>query len=419
MLAARLKSFDWIFIRGSSLNAVAIAVGRVLGFAFTFMVARNFTTSEFGYVTYVLTTGSIMAFLVKPFGQHVFSSYIGKYRSNLAEFPDIMSNVWTIEVGLFVLTLVFGIPIFYLIGRLSIGLVAVYIGVCAFYLYYGIAGGFQASNRLMLVYIGSNIVQLILVALVIYFFKVHHTTPVIVIYGLAYFVPLIVLLKLAPFELPVRFGIDMAQWRQILNISVPIWISHILYVGFYSADILLLEHYKSEAELGVYGLTKTLVSVFAFVPNGLTLLLMPKIAGMTSGRKKIAMISFTIATGASLIGLIVYMLFYKWFVMRFFGPEYFLSMKFAFIAAMGSILMGLHSIFTSIFVGIGKAKYETMSRLAILLVVLATGIFLIPSEGAVGAAWMMLAGAISGIVVFFLILLIPSSREPLKQQITD
>lgn len=401
---ASLKVLDWNFIRGSSFNSLGIAVARVLGFAFSFFVAQAFSTDEYGRVIYVITLASVVAVLSQPFGQHVMAYFIGKYREDDEQRHKIMSSAWTVWLGMVLFTLIISTPILMAIDRFSAGLIVIYIGTTSFYTYYGISSGFLSSARLLTAYLGSNVVQIILVAIVILVFNAEDGTPAIFVYGLSYFLPLTILIIFFP--LPIRFslGFDMADIRKILRFSAPIWLSHILYMGYFASDVIMLEHFVDESAVGVYGLTKTLSSAFHFIPGGITMILMPKIAGMPKdGHNSILKVSLLVTVGINLIGGTLYMLLYQWFVVTFFGAEYFVGLDFAFMMALAAILFGTHGVMTAVFVGSGRVSMQVISRSLMMASIIFLGIALIPEHGVLGAAAANLISAVIGVLFYIIV----------------
>jgi O-antigen/teichoic acid export membrane protein len=399
-LIARIRRFDWQFIKGSSLNSLGIMVGRVLGFAYSFVLAKAFSPDGVGQIFYVITLGGIVAIITQPFCQRVVAQYIGKYREDEAAFRQVMPSVWTVAIASYIITLLVGCPILFAMGRLSWELIVVFSGIVIFYGYYGIASGFLASSRLMMAYIGSNIAQIVMLVGLVYVFNVRNIALATAIYGLSYLPPILLLMWKRPLDVNLRPGFDAERIREIVRFSIPIWISQVLYVGFISLDILMLEHYTNNEQVGIYNLTKTLTSVFYFIPNGITMLLLPKLAGMTRGRRDVVLLSLGISLAVNIIGLIAYTLVYPIFVIQFVGREYFLSMEFALISAVGSILFGMHSILSSSLVGVGKASVETVSRVIMTLITVLCGMVYIPAQGAMGAAFTLLVAAIGGLVVY-------------------
>jgi|GEM_PF-1013272 len=400
---AKFKSLDWNFIRGSSFNSLGIAIARVLGFAFSFVVARALnSTEDYGYVVYVITLAGVVAVLTQPFGQHVMAYLIGKNHKDEDQRNAAMDNAWTVMIGLMFVTLLVGVPVLMALQRFSIELMVVFIGITCFYTYYGISSGFLASGRLLAAYLGSNLVQILLIVLVVMILEQNETpVPALIIYGLAYFLPMALLIAFAPLPVRFRLGRDWQRIRQIVSFSVPIWLSHILYIAYFSTDILMLEAFSDNSAVGVYGLTKTLSSAFHFIPGGITLVLMPKIAGLPKeDHGKYLMTSIGVSLLVNFIGGVIYMALYQWFIINFFGAEYFIGLDFGFLMAFGAILTGIHGVISAVMIGSGRTTQNTISRAAMLMAMLSLGFLLIPTQGAMGAAFTILGAATAGLLTF-------------------
>jgi O-antigen/teichoic acid export membrane protein len=400
-----IRELDWAFIRRSSVNSLGIAVARVLGFAFSFVIAQAFSSDEYGRVVYVITLASVVAVFSQPFGQHVLAYFIGKYHEADATRHEILASAWSVWVGLIGLTLLVSTPILWALDRFRIELFVVYIGITIFYTYTGTARGFLASTRLLAAYTGSNVVQIILVVLAVTIFDIENGTPAIIIYGLSYFLPLGILVFFFPLPIRVSFGFNLVHIRRILEFSTPIWISHILYMGYFASDVILLERLLDDSAVGVYGLTKTLSSAFHFIPGGITMILMPKIAGMPKvGHRSILKTSLLVTLGVNLIGGLLYMVLYRWFVITFFGAEYFGGLNFALVMALAAILFGIHGVITAVFVGSGHVSYLVVSRGIMMFSIIVLGLTLIPEYGIMGAATASLISVILGGAFYLLIL---------------
>ena len=416
----RVRELDWGFIRSSSFNSLGIAIARVLGFAFSFVVARAFSSDEYGRIVYVITLASVVAILSQPFGQHVMAYFIGKYREDDEQRHEILASAWSVWLGMGTLTLLASTPILLAIHRFSAGLLVVYIGIAAFYTYHGIASGFLASRHLLAVYLGSNAVQIVLVVLAVIIFNAKNGTPAIFVYGLSYFLPLGILIVFFPLPIRISFGLNFAHIRRILGFSAPIWVSHILYMGYSSSNVLMLEHWVDESAIGIYGLTTTLSSVFHFVPRGITMILMPKIAGMPKNQhRSILKISLLVSVGINLIGVMLFIMLYRWFVVTFFGIEYYAGLGCALMMALAAILSGIHGVITAVFVGSGHVSFEVISRGIMMISITILGITLIPDYGVTGAAVANLISALLGISFYIFALVYEGFTERSTEQIPN
>lgn len=136
------------------------------------------------------------------------------------------------------------------------------------------------------------------------------------------------------------------------------------------------------------------------------MMLMPKIAASGEGSRRILFSALAITLGVNFAALIPYVLIYPWFVPTLVGDEYFIGVTFGLLMAASAIVYSIHAIVTSYILGRKQPGLETASRICILIVMVVSGSLLIPSQGAVGAAWAALLSASAGVVSYPLILLV-------------
>jgi O-antigen/teichoic acid export membrane protein len=403
------------FLQRSFINYIGISLGRVLGLAFSLVLARAYSTSDYGYASYALSLGSLLAVVTQPFGQHVISYLIGKYRDDPDELAKMVSNAWAIWSVLFMLTLVVGIPILLGLDRLTGEVLAVFVGLTCFYTYQGIATGFLSSSRVLVLYLGSNALQIVLVLIFAYVLRLPSVIPSIYVYGLVYFVPLVILMIWFP--LPIRFrpSWDIQRVRSIIKFTLPIFISHILYIIYYSTDIMLLEIFTDRTTIGIYSLTKTLRTAFYLIPQSISMILMPSIAGATKaeGRRQFWS-AFSLSLGLNVLLLVVFLIFYQPFVVGVFGEEYFIGLPFALIMALAGMMFAARSVIFAVLVGTNRTSLDNLSRLVVMVTIVVIGVVLIPSQGAMGAAWAMFVSNALGFIPYGIFLLRRKAKRKAK-----
>lgn len=399
-----LKGFDWNLVKGSTLISIGTAVARILGLAFSLVLAAVFTSGEYGEVRYSIAIASIVAIIAMPFGQHVLSRFVSKYRNDSAKLNMILTNAAFILPCLFLLTLLVTIPVLMKMGKFNIGIIAIFFGETLFYAYWGLTSGFLEPRRLTTAYLGSNIIQILLVFVLIKALGIHSTTLALLIYGLSYLLPLTILMVYWP--LPGKIQKRFFDWKivgELLRFSIPIWISHACYTFSVTFDLLFIERFGNANMLGAYSLSKTLASMFIIVPSAIATLLMPKVA--SSSRKdhgsllwRMVTITLVIDTAA----LLVYLPLAQPLTRSIFGTDYLVPLVVSLLLAVYMILYGVHSLMTAVYVGDGKPQIESVSRVVELIFTLTLCLVLIPSFGMQGAAISMLGGKIAGLSVYWL-----------------
>ena len=390
-------ALDLRFLKSSSIIAVGIGLARLTGFGFSLVLARLLSPDDYGFIQYNITMAGIVALLTMPFGQHVMARFIGGSKDDESNLNQFLEASWMILIGLLAVTLVVSIPVLALMGKLNIGVIAVFLGMTFHYAYYGLARGFMADYRLLIAYLGSNVVQLIAIILLYFVFQERTAMPALVVYGASYLVPIVILQLIQPFPLRFRlFMPDRTFVKRILRFSAPIWVSHIGYVFYAGVDVLLIAQFLDNRSVGVYTLTKTLTMLLSFVPLGITTVLLPKVAA-SRDQSHMSLLRTTvgITLGVNAIILLVMVLTYNWFIGTVFSQEYIVPLAVLLMLAFTEICFGIHAIASAILLGKDKPHWESISRIVVVILSITLGIVLIPRFGLTGAALTLLIGGIS------------------------
>jgi O-antigen/teichoic acid export membrane protein len=249
---------------------------------------------------------------------------------------------------------------------------------------------------------GSSVVKVILILVFIWMLGLKSTLAAVLIHGSSFVIPLIVLQFFRPVK--IIFDLSLVNRKDIIEIlkfSLPVWLSHASYMSYMTIAIIFLEHYTNDAAVGVFSLASSLSILFSFIPIGFSTFLLPKIAGTPGDRhKKLLYSALFITVLSNLILLFAYYFLAPWCVETFFGSEYLLWPNVYFMVAAVTICLGIQGIITSVFVGKGRAREETKSRLVTFIVTVVACWYFVPAWGALGASWAMLIGVVFGLIVF-------------------
>lgn len=401
-IARRARAADWAFIRGSAQLVAGMTLGKVLGFAFSIVLAAAFTPGDYGAIQYAITLSTIMTIVMQPFGQHVLARFVSRYRDDLHQLRQMLANAWAVWVALLAITLLVSVPVLSVIGQLDAGILAIFAGTTLFYTYWGLSRGFSAPLRLSAAYVGSNAIQLALVVVLIRVAALRSTLLAESIYGLSYLLPLLLLQSFWPFPLRAeRTSLRWATVGEIVRFSGPIWLSHAGYMLYSSIEVLLLERFAGNEAVGVYVVAKTLASVFLFVPTSFATLLMPKaVSASSSARRRLLARTLAGSFILNAVILVCYLLVVRWFVGTVLGPAYVIDMGVYAILAFGMICLGSESVVTAMVVGSGRPGLETIMRGVALLAAVIAGFLLIPSHGTLGAAMTMALGSFCSLLTY-------------------
>lgn len=426
----RLRNHDWSFIRSSTLMSVGLAVGRLMGLLFWLVLARLFSNADTGHVRYVITLAELSAMATIPFAMHVVTYFVSRHRSDLAYLRKVLGTAWVIQLALTAATVVVATIVLLVIGRFEVAILLVFLGQTLFFSYYGLARGHLEQGKLLAAFIGSNLTQIVAVAVAVLTLGTASTTPILWIYGTCYLLPILILQWKYP--IPVYFAWkrpDPQITRSLLAFAAPMWVSHILYTLFTAVDILMIEYFLGKAAVGVYAVTRTLTAVFQLIPWALEIMLMPRIAASASSEHgRLIRNALVLIFAASIVALAGYIIGYRWFIETFVGREYFAGMGFAIIMAIAAVLSGLQGITASVLIGRSQPGIEAAGRFATLLATTAVGLMLVPpadplgvsrvvsgllgmdTTGLTGVALATLLGAVAGLATYAALLAFTSSK---------
>jgi O-antigen/teichoic acid export membrane protein len=412
ILKRKLQSGDIGFLKSSAIVTLGFTFARILGLGFSLLLARLLTSDTFGFIQYSLSIGMIMAGLTQPFAQHVLARFISVNNDDRRRLNEILSSYWVVMAVLFALTLLVVLPLMILTDTLNVGAIIVFIGLTIFYTYYGIARGLVASGKLVAVFLGSNLLQLIIIFILYGLMGRQDPLPAIAIYGLSYLIPIALLITFAPFDLAAEFRfIKLSRIKEMVRFALPVWVSQFAFVIAQNIDLLLLQRFLDNRAVGMYAFTRTLCLAFDFVPMAIYTVLMPRIAAADkSSRRRLLAFALGITIVINTIGLILFGLLYEWIITTFFGSDYLLPLRVALIMAIAQSLWGLHGIISNAMIGINSAAIEALNRILLVIVFPILGFILIPAFGIEGAALMNLSGSIIGLIAFPVILRIGRRR---------
>ncbi|MCA9907753.1 MAG: oligosaccharide flippase family protein, partial [Anaerolineae bacterium] len=343
-LLQRFQSTEGSFIKNSAIVTIGFTLARALGIGFSFALAGVIHPDTYGYIQYSIALAMILAFLTMPFAQHLLARQISIHADDQQKLEEIASNFWIVMLGLFVVTLVFVIPIFILTDTFNPGALMVFFGVTVFYSYYGMARGFVFSVRLALVFVASNAIQLVLILFIYHVLDLKSGLPALAVYGFSYLAPVGVLLAFYPF--PVGFRRRHVKWsrmKEMMRASVPLWISQAGYTFAGFIDFFLLQQLLNNAAVGLYAFTRQICIIFDFIPMGLYTVLMPKVAAAENRRTRMKLIGLSLGATVAInaVVLVVFLLLYPWAI-RTFYPQYELATDIALYMALAQTMWGLH-----------------------------------------------------------------------------
>jgi O-antigen/teichoic acid export membrane protein len=396
------------------LISVGMAAGRAFGFVFSILPARVFVPADYGKVQYAIALAGVVAIATQPFVQHVLARFVGKYLEDETELRRKLTNAWLVLLGLFAGTLIIATPTLLLLGRFNIGIIFIYTGMTLFSAYWGLATGFYAPGRLVIVYLGSNAIQIVATIVLIQMVGIESPILAMAIYGVSYFLPIGLLQIIKPF--PVTFQPDLisrADISELVRFSAPLWVSQAAWALGSSIDLILLEAFTNDTTVGVYALARALTMVFEFIPTGISAILMPKIAAMSrSEHGRVLRNTVELSLAANLAILVGYLLAGRWLIEKVVGPEYLVETGIFLVLAINEIVGGVGNLIVAVFVGSDRTNFVMGGRIISLLTVFFICLLLVPNLGGLGAAIARLSSVSIALVAYFVFYLVERRGLP-------
>lgn len=401
-LANRLLSNRLVarFTSGAGLLSLGLIVARVLGAAFNLLMAKLLSPDGMGFLQTSIAWGNVIAIFTMPFGQHVVARYISANLKDDARRKEYLDACWAMLAVMIVATTALSIPFLLLLqGSINVGILVIFIGLTVFYTYYGVARGFMSNWRLLVIYLGSNLVQIVTTVFVYGVLHVRDPLPAAVIYGLSYFPMLAFLLLYKPLPLGTRLVRPRREIVvELLRYTAPLWVMHICYIVLLQLDIILLDRFATQKDAGVYGVVRTLSMVFVFAPQSISTVILPKIASAPPDRHRGLMwrAVFANVSVASII-FVGFVLLYVPVVKLLYPeyPEYVVPPIVYILFAIGTITHGTQSILEAAMMGKGNSLIIPVARFLALAAAFVVGIIAIPQYGIAGAA---LTACVGGVV---------------------
>lgn len=394
----RISGIDLHFLKGSVLLSIGFALARVMGLGFSLILGAVLPADTYGYIQYSIALALVLNIGTMPFVQHVLARQISIHHADPERINRTYTTVWVLLIALTVLTLLIAIPAFLISGGVNVGAVVIFFGVTLFYSYYGLARGFEATGRLVAVFAGSNFIQLVAIVIVYVVLRDTSPLPALVIYGMSYLPMVLWLSRAYPF--PVKFSPNLYDRRiagELLHFSVPVWISQTVMALAFGAEIFLLQAHVSEAIVGAYAFTKTLGLVFEILPQGISTMIMPRVAKNQQNPRLLLFTSIAGVLVVSAVVLAIYLALYEWAVRTFFGEDYLLAANVVIVMAVTGIMFAIYGIVMNLLLGMNRAGIESINRILMTGSLYLAGFILIPQYGVWGAA---LSALISAIVAY-------------------
>ena len=267
-------------VRKIAYNTLISAGARIVGLALSLItlgyITRYLGTSQFGQYSTVLA----FLYLFVVFADlGLYSICVREISKPGADEKKIASNAFTIRLffGLFVFALA---PLIGLLfpypGSVKTGIL---VGASGYWflssqqVLIGVFQKYLKMDRIALAEISSRIANLILVIVVIW--KKLGFLYIIAAFCGGPAVSFIITFLFARKYILIKLSFDFAYWKKILKESLPLGFASILTMVYFKLDTVMLSIFKSQTDVGIYGLAYKILESLLFFPAVLVGVVMP------------------------------------------------------------------------------------------------------------------------------------------------
>lgn len=298
---------------------------------------------------------------------------------------------------------------------------AVLFGAFAYFLMGGaslLVGIFQKHEAMFRASLGELINRLVLLATIAILAWFHFGVIAFVAAAiLANAIWFVIMIRFAKPFVPIRPQFEMQVWKRILSRSWPIAVSIIFNLMYLKGDILLLSLFKSQTEVGLYGVAYRVIDILTVLPMMFMGLLLPSLTlAWTNGdheqfRSRLSrafdlfmIFVIPVIAGAQIVGIKL--------ITFIAGAGYEQSgevLKILILALFG-IFIG--TLFGHLVVALNKQRAMIFGYATAAILTLIGYLFVIPRYGMYGAAWMTVFSEVFIAIVTFIMVYKTSRALP-------
>ena len=337
-------------IQQTSILTFSNGFNKLLGMLFLVVLTRLIDVSEYGQFRYLLNLASLFSLaitgtpisLAKFIGENPGDRDIKK--SVLINSLSIMSSIYLIIIIIF--------RIFY---REYLLLDILLLGILIDSLYIGFSRGLLNIVKLSAFRQVKNMIQLTAIGLVALFSLEIGVLEAILFFSLSNLASLIVL-EIYRREMEFSLSISRIVIKRLVNYTIPVTLGAVGWSVLLTVNPIIIERFRGTESVAYYTAGITLMQVFAFLPEAMATMILPKVAGIRDKRNIIKPFLSGVA-GSLLINALILIpvyLFRERIIIIIFSSEYLNLAPIVLLLAVGQISLVTHQLFASFWQGLGR-----------------------------------------------------------------
>lgn len=198
---------------------------------------------------------------------------------------------------------------------------------------------------------------------------------------------------------PSRIERSTLSFIKIIKYSSFSMIISLFTIFNYNIDVIILKMYVDNRDIGLYSVGVTLATMMWIIPDAFKDVLFNKTAKNDS--IKAIILSIKVNIYISLLIIIGFVFFGKYFISVFYGIEYSDAYYVSTILLLGTIPMIFFKLINTLYQAIGKQKYSFIILLCSVLINVIVSFLIIPLVGIIGAAVATVGSyMVCGIIMF-------------------
>jgi stage V sporulation protein B len=383
-------------IRETSLLTISSVVTRVVAVVFTVILARALSVSDFGLFKYLLTVASFYSIILAG-PQMAATKFIGAaHGDRQAIIGQFAASSFLNAIMFILLTIVIAI-----FSDYKVFVILLLFSLLIDNYYLALIRGILNYSKLLGYKLVENIIQLVLLLGSFVIYGTIDLGLAIVYFSFAGVVSLL-LFELVKPEFISFSKISKITIIQQLRFSIPVVLGNIGWTVFIGVNTIYIARFLSNDSVAYFGVASTIVQAFSFLPDAITTIILPKVAGSNDKSKIVKPLNIAILGCLAASGLILILLvfFQDFIVLTVFSKSYSPALGIIIPMALAQVIISIHQIFAAVWQGLGKPGIPSITISIGAAFNLIAGYFLTKSMGITGA---VLSFAMSSLIATLII----------------
>lgn len=393
-----MKIVDSKILKGATWVGIGNITSQALAFFFMVILARFYSTSDYGLIRYTIYVGTLAATIVAAGFPSALVRFIAKHLGKQEKINEYFTNILTITLGL-LFAVVIGVMIIY---KFDVAIISVIIGYSMVSIYLGVIRGFIHYKKIALFNVLRNLIKIVVLVILCYILLVKSPLFIVILYAFGGWIVILILEVASPTHVHYSPSlISRKIMKKVITFSIPVMVSMIAFTTLSSIPVIAIKHFYNYEVVALYSAAMTLTILFSFIPGAIVTITMPKISNAEDKKKRIkyTVQSFwlVIATGIMLYILIFF--FGKLALEIIFTERYVPSYPILIVLSIGAFFAGLRGVFCALWEGSGRPIIATYDMASASAVCITSSFLLVPSIGPIGAAYGYSLGLITAVLV--------------------